>query len=556
MITLISIILILLIVLLSAKPMGLYIAKALDHSPSKIDRFFQPAEQLMYRIGGVKTVNQTWKKYAISLVLTNAVMAFIAYLVFRLQGILPLNPTHVSGMNPLLAFNTAISFMTNTNLQHYSGETGLSLLSQMLVILFLMFTAPATALAAAMAMIRGLAGKPLGNFYVDLVRCITRILLPISVIASLLFVGLGVPQTLDASVTAKTLAGGEQTILRGPLASFLSIKELGNNGGGYFGANSSHPFENPNGWTNALQIFLMLLVTASLPFTYGKMTGNPKQGRIFFVSAVLLFLFMLSSAFIAESNGHLAINELGVQHAEGNMEGKEVRFGTWYSTLYAMVTTASETGAVNTMHDSLTPLTGLLAMVNMMLNTVFGGFGAGFMNILLYAIIAVFLSGLMVGRTPEFLGKKIEGKEMKLLAVTLLIHPLLILGASALALHMPMGREAISTPGFHGLSQILYEFTSSAANNGSGFEGLGDTTPFWNLSTGIVMFVGRYVSIIMLLAVAGSLLEKRTVPETIGTLRTDSGIFGSIFVTVILIVGALTFFPVLVLGPVAEFLTL
>ncbi|MGR3206798.1 potassium-transporting ATPase subunit KdpA [Bacillus glycinifermentans] len=556
MILFISICVIVLIALLSAKPMGLYIAKAFDYAPSKIDRLFLPAERLFYRIGGVKTENQSWKKYAVSLVLTNAVMILIVYAVFRLQGILPLNPTNVSGMNPSLAFNTAISFMTNTNLQHYSGETGLSLFSQMFAIIFLMFTAPATALAAAIAMIRGLAGKPLGNFYVDLVRCITRILLPVAAVMSLVFVGLGVPQTVDASVTAKTLAGADQTILRGPVASFLSIKELGNNGGGYFGANSAHPFENPNGWSNALQMLLMLLITVSLPFTYGKMVGNPKQGRILFVSAGLLFLFIMGAAFMAESNGNPALNEMGIQHEAGSMEGKEVRFGTWYSSLYAMVTTASETGAVNAMHDSLMPLTGLLAMANMMLNTVFGGFGAGFMNMLLYAMIAVFLSGLMVGRTPEFLGKKIEGKEMKLLAVTLLIQPLLILGASALALYTHMGREAISNPGFHGISQILYEFTSSAANNGSGFEGLKDATPFWNMSTGIVMFIGRYVSIVTLLAVAGSLLEKRTVPDTIGTFRTDSGIFGGIFVTVILIVGALTFFPVLVLGPAAEFLTL
>ncbi|ASB88164.1 Potassium-transporting ATPase [Bacillus sonorensis] len=552
----ISICCILLIALLLAKPMGLYIAKVFDYAPSAIDRFFYPVERVFYRIGGVKAENQSWKKYAAALIVTNTVMILIVYLVFRLQGVLPLNPAHIAGMEPTLAFNTAISFMTNTNLQHYSGETGLSLFSQMTAIIFLMFAAPATALAAAIAMIRGLAGKPFGNFYIDLIRCITRILLPIAVVATIVFVGLGVPQTLDSSVTVKTITGGEQSILRGPVASFLSIKELGNNGGGYFGVNSAHPFENPNGWSNALQMLLMLLMTVSLPFTYGKMVGNLKQGRILFISAGLLFLFMVGAAFITESGGNPVINQTGIQHGEGSMEGKEVRFGTVYSAFYAMVTTASETGAVNTMHDTLAPLTGLLALLNMMLNTVFGGFGAGFMNILLYAMITVFLSGLMVGRTPEFLGKKIEGKEMKLLAVTLLIHPLLILGASALAIFTQVGREAISNPGFHGISQILYEFTSSAANNGSGFEGLKDATPFWNLSTGIVMFIGRYFSIVTLLAVAGSLCKKKTVPETIGTFRTDSSIFAGIFITSILIVGALTFFPVLVLGPAAEFLTL
>ncbi|QHZ47830.1 MULTISPECIES: potassium-transporting ATPase subunit KdpA [Bacillus] len=555
MTSLLSICFILLIALSAAKPMGLYIAKVFDYAPSQIDRIFLPAERLFYRIGGVKTENQSWRKYAVSLVLTNTVVICTVYLVFRLQGVLPFNPTNVAGMEPTLAFNTAVSFMTNTNLQHYSGESGLSLLSQMIAITFLMFAAPATALSAAMAMIRGLAGKPLGNFFVDLIRSITRILLPISVVAALVFVGLGVPQTLSPTATAHTLTGGEQTILRGPVASFLSIKELGNNGGGYFGVNSSHPYENPNGWSNAVQILLMLLITISLPFTYGKMVGNKKQGRILFVSAGLLFLIAAGAAFMTESGGNTAVSELGISHDEGSMEGKEVRFGTLNSAFYAMVTTATETGAVNTMHDTLAPLTGLMALLNMMLNTVFGGIGAGFMNMLLYAMVSVFLSGLMVGRTPEFLGKKIEGKEMKLIAVTLLIHPLLILGASALAMYTQAGQDAISNPGFHGISQVLYEYTSSAANNGSGFEGLGDATPFWNITTGIVMFIGRYFSIVTLLAVTGSLLKKQAVPETTGTFRTDTSLFGGIFVASILIVGALTFFPVLVLGPVAEFLT-
>ncbi|NPC93446.1 potassium-transporting ATPase subunit A [Bacillus sp. WMMC1349] len=553
---LLSICMILFIVLLVAKPMGLYIAKVFDYAPSKLDRVYLPIERFFYRIGGVKGENQSWKKYATILVLTNMVMICIVYFVFRLQGVLPLNPTNVPGMEPTLAFNTAISFMTNTNLQHYSGESGLSLLSQMIAIIFLMFAAPGTALAAAIAMIRGLAGKPLGNFFVDLIRGITRILMPVAMIAALVFVGLGVPQTIDATVTAHTISGQDQSILRGPVASFLSIKELGNNGGGYFGVNSSHPYENPNIWSNAVQILLMLLVTISLPFTYGKMVGNRKQGRILFVSAGLLFVLIAGAAFMTESNGNPVIHQLGIHQDTGSMEGKEVRFGTLHSALYAMVTTASETGAVNTMHDTLSPLTGLLTLLNMMLNTVFGGIGAGFMNMLLYAMVAVFLSGLMVGRTPEFLGKKIEGKEMKLIALTLLIHPLLILGASALAMFTQVGREAISNPGFHGISQVLYEYTSSAANNGSGFEGLGDATPFWNISTGIVMMIGRYFSIVTLMAVAGSLLKKQTVPETIGTFRTDSSLFGGIFITAILIVGALTFFPVLVLGPAAEYLTL
>ncbi|MCH1640077.1 potassium-transporting ATPase subunit KdpA [Paenibacillus timonensis] len=542
------------LVVLIAKPAGLYMAKAFDYNTTGLDRWFGPLEKVIYKISGIRQENQTWKQYAISVVLSNAVMILIVYLIFRVQSILPLNPSGVPNMEPTLAFNTAISFMTNTNLQHYSGESGLSYLSQMIAIVFLMFTAPASALAAAIAFIRGLAGKPLGNFFVDLIRSITRILLPIAFVTALIFVAAGVPQTLEPTAVAHTLEGAEQHIARGPVASFLSIKELGNNGGGFFGVNSAHPFENPGGISNLLQILLMMFFGTSLPFTYGKMVGNTKQGRVLFVSMLMMFIVMLGVALASESAGNPALNAMGIQHDQGSMEGKEVRFGMAQSALYATVTTASETGAVNTMHDTLTPLGGLVTISNMMLNTVFGGVGAGFLNVLMYAMIAVFLSGLMVGRTPEFLGKKLEGREIKLIAVTLLIHPLLILAPTALALvSYP---DTISNPGFHGLTQALYEFTSSAANNGSGFEGLGDNTPFWNIATGIVMFLGRYFSIVTLLAVAGSIAAKKPVPETAGTFRTDTGLFAGVFVGTILIVGALTFFPALVLGPVAEHLTL
>lgn len=542
------------LVVLIAKPAGLYMAKAFDYNTTGLDRWFGPLEKVIYKISGIRQENQTWKQYAISVVLSNAVMILIVYLIFRVQSILPLNPSGVPNMEPTLAFNTAISFMTNTNLQHYSGESGLSYLSQMIAIVFLMFTAPASALAAAIAFIRGLAGKPLGNFFVDLIRSITRILLPIAFVTALIFVAAGVPQTLEPTAVAHTLEGAEQHIARGPVASFLSIKELGNNGGGFFGVNSAHPFENPGGISNLLQILLMMFFGTSLPFTYGKMVGNTKQGRVLFVSMLMMFIVMLGVALASESAGNPALNAMGIQHDQGSMEGKEVRFGMAQSALYATVTTASETGAVNTMHDTLTPLGGLVTISNMMLNTVFGGVGAGFLNVLMYAMIAVFLSGLMVGRTPEFLGKKLEGREIKLIAVTLLIHPLLILAPTALTLvSYP---DTISNPGFHGLTQALYEFTSSAANNGSGFEGLGDNTPFWNIATGIVMFLGRYFSIVTLLAVAGSIAAKKPVPETAGTFRTDTGLFAGVFVGTILIVGALTFFPALVLGPVAEHLTL
>jgi K+-transporting ATPase ATPase A chain len=544
----------LLLVLLLARPMGLYLARVFNYEPTGLDKWFEWIEKPIFVLGGIRRDNQSWKQYALSAVLSNLVMILLVYLIFRVQKFLPLNPSGIDNMEPTLAFNTAISFMTNTNLQHYSGESGLSYLAQMIAIVFMMFTSPATGLAVGIAVIRGLAGKPFGNFFVDLVRAITRIYLPIAFVAALIFIALGVPQTLDATATAHTIGGQVQEIARGPIGSFLSIKELGNNGGGFVGVNSAHPFENPDAISNLLQIVLMLLLVTAIPFTYGKMVGNAKQGRVLFVSMAMLFMVMLGISLSAESAGNPVLNSLGIQHEQGSMEGKEVRFGMIQSSLYSVVTTASETGAVNTMHDTLMPISGLITLANMMLNTVFGGVGVGFINVLMYAMIGVFLSGLMVGRTPEFLGKKIEGREMKLIAVTLLIQPLLILAPTALALCT--NPDTISNPGFHGLTQALYEFTSSAANNGSGFEGLGDNTPFWNITTGIVMYLGRYFSMVTLLAVVGSLAVKKPVPETSGTFRTDNALFAGVFLGSVLIVGALTFFPALVLGPVAEFLTL
>ncbi|MGV7116493.1 potassium-transporting ATPase subunit KdpA [Paenibacillus kyungheensis] len=542
------------IAILIARPTGHYIAYAFENKPNRLDRWFYPIEKWIYRFGGIKNENQTWKQYAGAVLISNSVILLITYMIFRFQHILPMNPAGITNMSPDLAFNTAISFITNTNLQHYSGESGLSLFSQMTAIIFMMFVSPATGIAVAIAFIRGITGKPLGNFFTDLVRAITRILLPLAFVMAIVFVGLGVPQTLHTLITAQTLQGTEQQIGTGPIGSFLAIKELGNNGGGYFGANSAHPFENPGGFSNMLQMVMMLLVPMSLPFTYGKMVGNSKQGRVLFVSMVMMFVVMLSVSLVSESQGNPLINQLGIQHQSGSMEGKEVRLGEAQASFYSVVTTASETGAVNNMHDTLTPIGGLISLGNMMLNTVFGGSGVGLLNILMYAIIAVFLSGLMVGRTPEFLGRKIEGKEMKLIAVTLLIQPLLVLAPTAIAVMTQS--DTISNPGYHGLTQALYEFTSSAANNGSGFEGLGDNTPFWNIMTGVVMFISRYFSMVTLLAVAGSLMAKKPVPETSGTLRTDQALFGGMFIISVILVGALTFFPAVVLGPIAEMLTL
>lgn len=551
-----TIVLLLLLVAAVAKPVGVYVAKVFSEEPTAAAWMFMPIDRLLYKAIGIQPKDQTWKEYAISLLLVNTFMILVVYTVFRTQAWLPLNPSAIGNMAPDLAFNTAISFMTNTNLQHYSGESGLSYFSQMIAILFMMFAAPASAFSVAIAFMRGMTGKGIGNFFTDFIKSITHVLLPVAVVAGIIFVLLGVPQTLDPTVTATTLEGEKQEIARGPVAAFLSIKEFGNNGGGFFGVNSAHPFENPNGLSNMLQIVLMLLLPVSLPFTYSRMIGNKREGRMLFASMSLLFVVFLSIALISEQQGNPAFNDFTLNSENGYLEGKEVRFGVEMSTLYAIVTTASETGAVNTMHDTLTPISGMLALSNMLLNTVYGGVGAGFINVMMYVLIAVFLSGLMVGRTPEYVGKKIEGKEMKLIAVTLILQPLLILGFTAVALTTKLGLDGISNPGFHGLTQVLYEYTSSAANNGSGFEGLGDATVFWNISTGLVMYIGRLFGLITLLAVASSLSQKQLVPQTSGTFKTDTPLFGGILIGTMFVVGALTFFPVLVLGPVAEFLTL
>ncbi|MCM3003264.1 potassium-transporting ATPase subunit KdpA [Priestia koreensis] len=548
---------VLVIVLFLAVIMGRYISQAFSLEGTRLDSIFGGIEKGIYKLGGISTLEMTWKQYAKALLLSNIVMFGIGYLIVRMQGFLPGNPSNIAGMDPLLSFNTISSFLTNTNLQHYSGESGLSYFSQMGVIIYLMFTTPATGLALCIAFFRGLTGKrTIGNFYVDLVRAHTRIFIPLSVIVGILLIAQGVPQTLHATVQATTIEGIQQQIARGPVAALESIKHLGTNGGGFFGVNSAHPFENPTPLTNVLEIISMFLIPASLPFAFGHMAKSRKQGWIFFSAMALMFVAFLSLAYIAESNGNPALEKIGLSQSEGSMEGKEVRFGIAQSALFTTVTTAATTGTVNNMHDTLTPLGGIVPLGLMMLNCVFGGDGVGTINILMYAILAVFLAGLMVGRTPEFLGRKIEGKEMKLIAITILVHPIIILLPTAWALVTSMGSSAISNAGFHGISQVLYEFTSSAANNGSGFEGLGDNTPFWNVSTGIVMLLGRYLSMIAMIAVAGSLLAKKPVPETLGTFKTDNSTFMVILLSTVLIVGALTFFPVIALGPIAEWLTI
>ncbi|MFE4351286.1 potassium-transporting ATPase subunit KdpA [Peribacillus butanolivorans] len=545
------------LVVILAIPMAKYLTNVYSLEITKQHSMFGKIERVIFKLSGIDTNDMRWQQYAKALLLSNLVMFIISYIIIRFQGVLPGNPSKIDSMEPLLAFNTAASFLTNTNLQHYSGESGLSYLSQMAVIIFLMFTTPATGLSLCMAFFRGLTNqRSIGNFYVDLIRSITRVLLPLSILIGLVLVSQGVPQTLNPTAIATTLEGATQNIARGPVAALESIKHIGTNGGGFFGVNSAHPFENPNGFTNVLEILSMFLIPAALPLTFGYMARNKKQGWILFSAMGLMLLVFLSITYINEKNGNPALEKIGLSQENGSMEGKEVRFGIAQSALFTSVTTAATTGSVNNMHDTLTPLGGIAPLAMMMLNCVFGGDGVGTVNILMYSVMAVFLAGLMVGRTPEFLGKKIEGKEMKLIAIAILLHPLIILVPSAIALATQLGSSAISNPGFHGISQVVYEFTSSAANNGSGFEGLGDNTPFWNISTGLVMLFGRYFSMIAMIAVAGSLLAKKRVPETIGTFKTDNSTFLVILLATVLIIGALTFFPVIALGPVAEWLTI
>jgi len=549
--------------------MGTYMYHIATKQKTFADKIFNPLDNTIYKICHIGREGMNWKQYALHLLTTNAVMVFIGYLVLRLQGILFANPNGIEAMEPTLSFNTIISFMTNTNLQHYSGESGLSYLSQMMVIIFMMFVSAASGYAACMAFCRGLAGKQedVGNFYEDVVRITTRILIPVSFIAGLLLIWQGVPQTLEANQTVQTIEGQFQDLAMGPVASLESIKHLGTNGGGFFGANSTTPFENPTIISDLIELFSMMILPGACVITFGKMTMKRKkqenkkvlfgnQGRTIFAAMSILFIVGLAICFTSEMAGNPALEQAGLNQDMGSMEGKEVRFGIAQSVLFTTTTTSFTTGTVNNMHDTLTPLGGMVPMLHMMLNCVFGGKGVGLMNMIMYVILAVFLCGLMIGRTPEYLGKKIEGKEMKLVALVLIVHPLLILGFSALAVMTGAGQAGITNEGFHGLSQVLYEYASSAANNGSGFEGLADNSYFWNITTGLAMFFGRYIAIVAQLAIAGSMLAKRKVNETVGTLRTDNVIFIAILVVVVYIFAALTFFPALALGPIAEYLTL
>lgn len=576
-----QIILTIILYLIMVVPVGTYVYHIAAGKHTFADPVFDRVDGVIFKISGVDPASgMNWKRYAAALVGTNAVMILLGYIVLRIQSIPLFNPNGIGGMEESLSFNTIISFMTNTNLQHYSGESGLSYLSQMLVIIFMMFVSAATGYAACIAFIRGLAGKSkdnVGNFFVDLVRIITRVLLPFSIVGGLLLVWQGVPQNFSGNVVVDTIEETKQVIAMGPVAALEIIKHLGTNGGGFLGANSSTPIENPTILSNLIELYSMMLLPGACVITFGKMVRDRKklkeqpektvhkslsvwmygrEGRSIFAAMGILFVIGLSVCFWAESQGNPALADAGLSQSMGSMEGKEVRFGIAQSALFTTTTTSFTTGTVNNMHDTLTPLGGMIPMLHMMLNVVFGGKGVGLMNMILYAILAVFICGLMIGRTPEYLGKKIEDREMKLTALCIIIHPLLILAFSALAVGTQAGQAGITNPGFHGLSQVLYEYASSAANNGSGFEGLADNTLFWNITTGLAMFFGRYLSIVIQLAIAGSLMKKRFVNESVGTLHTDTMSFAVILVFVVYIFAALTFFPVLALGPIAEHLTL
>lgn len=551
-------ILFLIVFMILVVPMGKYLYQVANCEKAFGDRIFNKVDNTIYKIFKIDKEEMNWKQYVLALIITNAVMIFAGYLILRIQGIGLFNPSEIGGMEESLSFNTIISFMTNTNLQHYSGESGLSYLAQMLVIIYMMFTSAATGYAACMAFIRGLAGKKktLGNFYVDMVRITTRVLVPLAFIVGVLLISQGVPQTLGGTETVRTIEGNLQDIARGPVAALESIKHVGTNGGGFFGANSSHPFENPTIVSNMIEMLSMMILPGACVIAFGYMIGNKKQSRAVFGAMGIIFLVGLLICWTSEKAGNPELAAAGLSQAMGNMEGKELRFGIDQSALFTTVTTSFTTGTVNNMHDTLTPLGGLVPMLNMMLNVVFGGKGVGLMNMLMYSILTVFLCGLMVGRTPEFLSKKLEGREVKLVALSIIVHPLLILAFSALAVAIPAGLEGITNGGFHGLSQILYEFSSASANNGSGFEGLADNTLFWNMTTGVAMFYGRYLAIVIQLAVVGSLANKKPVNTSAGTLKTDNFTFTILLVAIVLIIGALTFLPALVLGPIAEHLTI
>ena len=544
-------------VLVAIKPLGLYMAQVFSGERTFLSPVLAPLEGGLYRLAGIQPdKEQGWLAYTVSM-LAFSLAGFLAlYAILRLQAYLPLNPQGFAGMARDLAFNTAVSFVTNTNWQNYAGETTLGHFAQMAGLTVQNFLSAATGMALAIAFSRAFVRSrvsTLGNFWVDMTRATLYVLLPIAIVVALAFVAMGLPQTLDASVTATTLEGGQQVIALGPVASQEAIKQLGTNGGGFYNVNAAHPFENPTAWSNYLNIFAMLSISAALVYTFGQMVGNRRQGWALVSAMAVLLIAGVAVTYWAEAQGNPILTSLGVDPALGNMEGKEVRFGQAMTALYAAVTTGLSDGGVNGMHGSFTGLGGLVPMFLIQLGEVLpGGVGSGLYGMLVFALLSVFVAGLMVGRTPEFLGKKIEGREMKYAMLAVLVLPLAILGFTAVSAMLPFAVASVGTAGPHGLSEILYAYTSAAGNNGSAFGGLTGNTPWYNTTLGIAMLLGRFAYVVPVMAIAGSLAAKVKSPASAGTFPTDGPLFVGLLIGIILILGGLQFFPALALGPIVE----
>ncbi len=548
--------------LLLAIPFGRYIAKVYHGEKSLLD-FMAPVENLFYRISGINAQREmTWKESMVAMLTINMVWFLFAMFILMAQGWLPLNPDGNPSMTADLAFNTAISFMVNCNLQHYSGETGVTYLSQLVGLMFLQFVSAATGLAAAAILFNALKERTtdkLGNFYNYFMKSLTRILLPLSVVVAIIFLFNGMPMTLEGKDTIVSMQGDTVQVSTGPVAAFVPIKHLGTNGGGFFGTNSAHPFENPNYLTNIVQQVAQLIIPLAMVFALGFYLKKRKFSWMVFGVMTVGFLCLVIPNIVMEQQGNPQIAQMGVDMSSGAMEGKEVRFGAAASAYWSILTTVISTGSVNSFHDSFMPLSGMNQMLAMMVNGFYGGVGVGMLNFFVFVIIAVFISGLMVGRTPELFGKKVEAREVKIAVIVTLMSAILIKGGTAIAAYMFTADPSLpwlNNPGFHGFSEMLYEFTSANANNGSGFEGLGDNNPFWNISTGIALILGRFIPIIGPIAIAGILANKKYIPESAGTLRTDNVTFGIMIFAVIFILTALSYFPALALGPIAEFFSM
>jgi potassium-transporting ATPase potassium-binding subunit len=562
-------IIIFLFTLLLAYPFGKLIAKIFSGEKNITD-FINPLDKAIFRISGINpTESMNWKQFLKAMLTVNMLWLVYAMLLLVFQDKMPLNPDGNAGQTPDLAFNTAISFLVNCNLQHYSGESGLTYFTQLFVVTFLQFVSAATGIACLVALFNGLKEKTtnnLGNFWNYLVKSITRVLLPLSIILAVILAFNGTPTSYDAKDTITTLQGDSVQVSRGPAAGMIAIKQLGTNGGGWFGVNSAHPLENPNYITNAIQTVSILLIPIALVFALGFYINRKKLSKVIFAVMTFLFVIFCSINIYYETKGNPAIDKLGIAQTAGSMEGKEVRFGAAATAFWSVATTSTSNGSVNGMHDSLTPMSGGVVILDMMINALYGGVGVGLLNYFIFIIIAVFISGLMVGRTPEFMGHKVEAREVKIAALITLLSAFLIKGFTALAAYMvahhPETAWAVkpgawlNNPSYHGFSEMLYEYTSANANNGSGFEGLGDNNIFWNVTTGIVLLLGRYMPIIAPIAIIGLLANKKFIPQSPGTLRTDSYTFGVMTLTVIIIVTALSYLPALALGPLAEYFAL